>query len=206
MVLTDKYVGHEGRRQTEHDHKNVRDGQVDDEEVGDRPHARRAVHHGDDEAVPDQADQEHQQVGGAVHGGHGAAVPVHELVGQQLQLGAVERRVQPQRVLPLQRALHVRGQRLQVRQHAVVRHELTVHRLHYRVRQQVHHVMPVALPHVGVVVVPPVVARLVVRVRRKVIVSILTHFTRRNPQRCHLHLNRTFPQNTNTKLSTTTRK
>lgn len=134
MVLTDKYVGHEGRRQTEHDHKNVRDGQVDDEEVSDSSHARRAVHHSDDEAVPDQADQEHQQVGRAVDGGHGTAVPVHEFVGQQLQLGAVERGVESQRVLPLQRALQVRRQWLQVRQHAVIRHKLTIHRLHYRVR------------------------------------------------------------------------
>lgn len=181
MVLTDKYVGHQSGRQTEHDDEDISDRQVHDEEVGDSSHPRRAVHHGYHETVPDKSDEKHEQVRGAVHCRHRAPVPVHHLVGDHLQVGPVQRHVHPQRVVPVHGAVHVRRQRLQVRQHAVVRHELTVHRLHDGVGQNVHHVVLVALPHVRVVVVAPVVPRLL-SVCRKIIRSILTHeITRRNP-------------------------
>jgi len=58
-VLTDKYAGHEGRWQTEHDDEDVRYGEVDDEIVGNCAHSGGAVNHGDNEAVAHQAHREH---------------------------------------------------------------------------------------------------------------------------------------------------
>lgn len=77
-VLTDEDVGGEGGGQAEDDHQDVRERQVDDEVVGDGPHARRAHHHGHDEAVADEADGEHDEVGDAVERRHARRVSVHE--------------------------------------------------------------------------------------------------------------------------------
>ena len=112
LVLTDKDVTHQRGRQAEDDDKDVGDREIDDEEVRDGPHPRRPIHHGYDETVADQADDEYQNVCDTVNRGHRHAVPVQS-IGNLFASGEVHRftGVQQSTVL-LHRRPRVRRDRL----------------------------------------------------------------------------------------------
>lgn len=71
IVLTNKYVGHQGCRKTEDYHQYVSNSQVHNEEVGDGPHPRRPEHHSNDETVSDEADGKDDQISHTIHSRHG---------------------------------------------------------------------------------------------------------------------------------------
>lgn len=82
-VLTHKEIAHQRGRQTEHNHQDVRDRQIDDEEIGDRAHSRRPQHHRYDETVAHQADDKDAYVRHTVDGGQRQRVPIEQAeVGQ----------------------------------------------------------------------------------------------------------------------------
>lgn len=79
MILTDEDVAHQRSRQAEDNDEDVGHREIDDEEIGDGPHAGRSVYHSDNATIADQADHENDDIGHAVNRCHGHAVPVEPI-------------------------------------------------------------------------------------------------------------------------------
>lgn len=62
LILTDEYVGKKSSRDAEDHDEDICDGEVDDEEVGDGPHAWSPEYNGNDQAIPDKPDDEDHKI------------------------------------------------------------------------------------------------------------------------------------------------